>query len=74
MISTFDKVIIIKDNDDDHVVGIVFHDVRKHTKTFFQVKEMDMEEVLNLLNEGKGRLVAGRKSGKPIETIEDGVE
>lgn len=43
----FEKVIAVIDDHGD-MTGIIVHDSSKHTKKFYKLKELGMEEILSL--------------------------
>lgn len=55
MNASFDKVILIRD-EDRTVRGIVVHDTQVHKKVFYAVSEMDMEAIMDVLNHGKSHI------------------
>lgn len=45
----FDKVITVT-NEHGDLSAIIVHDVVNHSKKFYRVKEMGMEDIMGLLN------------------------
>lgn len=64
----FDKVITIKDDQGD-MCAVIIHDIDQHSKKFYHVKEMGMDEILGLLNPNGKIIEMGKSHNKSMSKM-----